>query len=369
VKCRAGEYEESIKRCHESIEAAPDWPAKALNYPILAIAQGKLGQVAESRRALGLLTSVISDWTQQMYQFGPDYWVTSLGATGYWPVSVWDWLECQLYGHEAQRLLGIESVDDPRLHMLRARAFAGLRRSAKADVEYSIALKLSPDDNQVQLETHRNRAYVHVSQGEFVRAATEFAKASALAPDDSDLWRFQALAHLGAGDFDAYRQVCRGMVARFQDTQDAAVAYDVIDACVLRDESLDDMSQLIPLAEVGSAWYVGAIRVLGAANYRAGRFSEAVRCYQDASNVTRLRARDWEFLAMAHERLGQVAEAHQCLAEAIQWIDEANRQELDDLTGVSPVWEGWHEAIDVPMLLTEVKALLGRDNLKTPPSR
>jgi len=363
------EYEEAIKRCHESIEAAPAWPAKALNYPILAIAHKKLGHDTEAHQALDRIAAVMNEWTQQMYENRTGYWVMNLGASGHWPVTCWEWLECQLYDREARRLLGVEAADDPRLHVLRARGFAGLRQNIRADAEYAIALELSPNDVQVQLEAHRNRAYCYVHTKEFGRAATEFALASALALDDSDLWRFQALAHLGAEDFDAYRQVCRGMVDRFKDTQDSAVAYDVVDACVLQPDSLDDMSRLIPLATVGARWYVGGIRILGAANYRAGQFNEAIGRYRDASRMTRLRARDWEFLAMAHERLGQVDEARRCLAEAIRWIDEANRQELDDLTGAHPVWEGWHEAIDVPLLLQEAKTLIDGDTTSTPSSR
>ncbi|MBI2826010.1 MAG: protein kinase [Planctomycetia bacterium] len=358
AKCRAGAHEEAIRRCHESLEADPHWPAKGLNYPILAIAHSKLGQDTEARRAARWLSITMNDWTQQMYEHGPDSWVGSLGATGHWPVSGWEWLECQLHRREVEGLLGIDSEDDPRIRMLRARGFAGLRRPVEAEAEFAIALELSPDDPQVRLETHRNRAYCHIRKREFGPAATEFALANIVAPDDSDLWRFQAFATLGAGDVAAYRQVCRGMVARFRDTRDSAVAYDVIDACVLQPSALEDMSELIPLAELGATWYVGAIRMLGAAHYRAGHFDDAVRCYEAASRMTLLRARDLAFLAMAHMRLGHVDQAQRSMAEATLWIDEANRQELDDLTGSHPVWEGWYESIDTPLLLEEAQSVI-----------
>jgi serine/threonine protein kinase/Flp pilus assembly protein TadD len=366
AKCRAGEYEEAIKRCHQSIEAVPSWSAKPLNYPILAISHHALGQDDEARRALDDSSKAMSDWTRQMYQQEPEYWVTGLNATGHWPVSCWDWLEFQLYDREARRRLGVEPVDDPRLHMLRARGFAGLRKLVKADAEYSIALKLSPNDPRVRLETYRNRAYYAVHKQEFHFAAIEFARASALAPDDSDLWRFRAFARSAAGDIDGYRRECREMVARFKDTKDPAVAYDVVDVCVVRPDAIDDLRQLIPLAKLGATWYVGGLRILGAAHCRAGQYADAVRVYQEASELTHLRARDWGLLAIAHQRLGHAEEARACLTNAARWVDEANRQEFDDLTATHPVWGGWYESINVQRLLAEARTLIDRD-LTSPP--
>ncbi len=369
AKCRDGAYDEAIARCHQSMQATPEWPAKALNYPILVIAHHHLGQDAEARRSMADLAGVVNDWTRQMYESGLEGWMANMGATGYCPISVWDWVECKHYEQEARRLLGMESVDDPRLHMLRARGFAGLRQLDNADAEYDIALKMSPDDRQVRLESHRNRGYLFARKRDFGRAAVEFASAGALAPRDSDLPRFQAFAHSSAGDVEAYRRVCRDMAARFMDTRDSMAAYDVVDACVVRADSLDDMTALIPLARLGATWYVGGIRILGAAHCRAGQFDDAVRCYEEASKLTPLRARDWGFLAMAHQRLGHADKARRCLFEANRWIDEANRHELDDLTDSRPVWGGWYEPIEVPRLLQEAQALIDWDSAPRVPSQ
>jgi len=359
--CRAGRYEEAIERCGQSIEATPPWPARPLNYPILAIAHHALGHDANARRALDQSSRTMDDWMQQMYQQTSGPWVSTMNVTGNWPISCWDFLACQLYDREARQRLGVEVVDDPRLHTLRARGFAGLRQLVKADAEYSIALKLSPDDPQVRQESYRNRAYYAVHKREFDRAASEFASASALAPDDSDLMRFQAFAFSAAENVAEYRRVCRDMVARFANTQDPGVAYDVVDACVAQPDALDDLTQLIPLAKLGATWYVGGIRMLGAAHCRAGQFDDAVRVYHEASELTPLRARDWGVLALAHQRLGHAQQARRCLAEAARWIDEANRQEFDDLTATHPVWGGWYEPMYVQRLLAEARALVDGD--------
>ena len=358
ANCRAGEYHDAIRRCHESLAVAPEWPAKGLNYPVLAIAHHHLGQDVEARRALDQMSDAIAEWTAQMYHGGLDSWVRDMNAKGDWPISWWDWLECQIYAREARSLLGVESIDDPRLHVLRARAFAGLRQSANAEEEYAVALKLSPDDTQIRLEYHRNRAYVLVHRRELAGAASEFAKASELSPDDSDLWRFQAFAHSACGAVDAYRKVCRNMLARFQNTTDRAVAYDVVDACVARGNAVDDVSALMSLAELGAGWYVGGLRILGAACCRSGQFGDAVDYYEQTAELTRLRARDWLFLSIAHQKLGHTDEARRCLNEAAAWIEKANSRTLDDQSGAHPVWGGWYEPIDTLILYEEVERLL-----------
>jgi hypothetical protein len=47
-------------------------------------------------------------------------------------------------------------------------------------------------------------------------------------------------------------------------------------------------------------------------------------------------------------------------------MEEANRQELDDLTGTRPAWGGWNEPIVAPLLVREAEALL-RDAGQKPP--
>ena len=64
---------------------------------------------------------------------------------------------------------------------------------------------------------------------------------------------------------------------------------------------------------------------------------------------------------MAHYRLGHAEEARGCLVEAARWIDEANREELDDPTDTRPAWGNWHETVVYPLLLREAEALLGAE--------
>src|SRR5260370_25827729 len=125
------------------------------------MAHHRLGQAAEARQALDAAAEAIDRWIRDRYQNQEEKnWIVHLGATADWPIAWWDWLECQLHYREARMLIdGSPPPDDPRLHVLRARAFAGLRWAEKAIPEYDAALKLSPQDPQIRLDSHRNRGY------------------------------------------------------------------------------------------------------------------------------------------------------------------------------------------------------------------
>lgn len=356
---RAGQYELAAQRLRESLIGYPDWAARAMSYPVLAMAHHRMGQAAAARQALDAAAEAIDRWTRDRYQFQGGEYSTHHGATAHWPIAWWDCLECQLYYREAKLLIdGSAPPDDPRLHVLRARALAGLRWSEQAIPEYEAALNLSPQDVLIRGEAHHNRADHHTRLHQWGEAAAEFAKASELWPQHSDFWLYRAVAHLAAGDLDAYRQTCTNMLDRFENTEDRATAATVLQGCVLRDDALADMARLMPMTRVADPiWHWGAW-VRGAALYRAGRFEESVRCFESAEKLFRPRAWDWCFLAMAHHRLGHAEEARRCLLEAAHWIDEANRLQRDDPTSLGPSWGSWHESVVYPVLLREADMLL-----------
>ena len=68
---------------------------------------------------------------------------------------------------------------------------------------------------------------------------------------------------------------------------------------------------------------------------------------------------------MAHHRPGHAAQARRCLVEAACWIDEANREELDDPAGTRPAWGRWDESVEYPLLLREAEELLGANEKTT----
>jgi tetratricopeptide (TPR) repeat protein len=192
--------------------------------------------------------------------------------------------------------------------------------------------------------------------------------ASELRPDDSYLWRFRAIAQFASGDLPAYRQTCAAILDRFRADQGGVQAANVLLACVLRDDALSDMGQLLPLCDLADPiWHWGSW-VRASALYRAGRYEESVRCFEAASEIYPPRAWEWCFLAMAHQRLGHHSEAKRCLTAATMWIHEADREQMDDLTGTRPVWGEWYEPVVYRILLREAEALMG-DGAATQPSQ
>ena len=73
-----------------------------------------------------------------------------------------------------------------------------------------------------------------------------------------------------------------------------------------RVERVIRLAELAVNGAVDARWKESSLRVLGAALYRAGRFEDAIRRFDES---IRFRSgisgpKDWAFLAMAHYRLG-----------------------------------------------------------------
>src|SRR5690606_16593079 len=142
------------------------------------------------------------------------------------------WLEFQHYYRQAKLLIdGVTPTEDPRQRVLRCRSFASLRWNTRAEKEYELALQVAPEDQQIRLEAYRTRGYCRIDERQWGAAATEFASACALDPDDVYLWRFRAVANVAAGDVAGYTETCRGMLERFEGTSDSRVACNLLLAC------------------------------------------------------------------------------------------------------------------------------------------
>jgi eukaryotic-like serine/threonine-protein kinase len=351
---RAGQYDEAIERLKEAPVVAPShWAIGRIGYPVLAMAQHRLGHESEARQALDEAARVLDQWTEERYT----------GGDAAWPAVWWDYLECQLNFREAKLLIdGAPPPDDPRLHVLRARALAGLDSVGQAAAEFDIALTLSPNDKQIRMEAHRNQGRCCVDRRQWHDAADEFRKAAEIRPDDASLWRSRAVAHFADGDVEAYRQTCMAMLDRFAQTEDRLTAGNVMTACVLRDNAIPDMARLLALIRLSDQLWHWGDTVRGAALYRAGRYQECVQCFEMAAKTYRPRAWEWCFLAMAHYRLGDTDEARRCQSEARCWIEGANQHEGDDPSATQPVWGGWNEPVVYPLLVREAEALLKQES-------
>ncbi len=234
---RAGQYDKVVRQLQEWV-AQPHWPIGWLSYPVLAMAHYRLGHETEARQALDEAARILDRWTQERYAARGENWAIHAGGDAVWPAPWWDYLECQLLYAEARELIdGAPPPDDPRLHVLRARAFAGLDWMEQAASEFDAALRLSPQDPQLRLEAHHNRGRLYVDRRRWRDAAAEFSKAAELEPDNAKVCACRALAHFADGDVDAYRQTCKAMLEHFGRTEDRFASGNVLLPCVLRDDA------------------------------------------------------------------------------------------------------------------------------------
>ena len=355
---RAEQFEPAAAALHETLTLSPEWEAKRIAYPALAMTYHRLGRDADARRALDDAAQTIEDWTSQICQTNNVNWAVHQGV-GNWPIYWWDWMECRLFYREAKLLIdGSAPPADPRLHVIRARAFAGLQRTRMAIDEYDAAVAGLPDDFQIQCERHRMRGYYY-GYRDWPQAAREFAEARRLMPDQAKIRNFEAISQLAAGNSHLYQQLCAEMLDRFAATQDPHSAHDIVFACVLRPDALPDPAKLIPVARVAARLHHGNCRVIGAACCRAGQYEEAVRQLEESAQLYLPRAWEWCFLAMAQHHLGHAEEAQRCLQAAARWIAEADRTTPVDVRHNQLVWGGFTERLEFPLLYAEAAALIG----------
>ena len=355
---RAGQYDRAIQRLREFTASPLGKLPAAMSYPIQAMAHYRLDQAEESRAAFDSASRARQQWIEQLYSAGKEHWPILLGASGEWPIEPLDWLEFELHYRECCVLLGQPLPgDDARLRVLRGRAFAALRRHREnADDEYRAALELRPDDPSIQLEVHRNSGYGFVELRQFDRAATEFAVASQLKPDDVRLWTLVAVSQLAAQNVAGYRETCAAMLDRFGTSADRGVLHTSVWTCLLRPDSLNDMTRLIPAAESAAQWWIDSEQVLVGAYYRVGKYEQAIGSLRQLAKVSRLKPTNLFFAAMAHHCLGEKDMARRRLTEAIAAMN----------TSVG----GWDEEIAAHVLRGEAEALIdGRSSTTDDPAQ
>jgi tetratricopeptide (TPR) repeat protein len=246
-----------------------------------------------------------------------------------------------------------------RGHPENAKAHAGLgrvfrvqRKLPEAEIATREAIRLLPAptaDVQTMAGYQRQLGEILMEQRKCAQAIPCFTQLGSLQPNEPWWWYFRALAHLGAGDGDGYRDVCRSMLARWGKARDYPTAERVLYTCVTVPAAVADPEQLVALARAdGEAPQVRRFRILGAALYRNGKFEEAVRQFREAK--TESRKDPWEscFLAMALQRLGRRDEARRSLDAVFTWGEQMREQSAVP----------WWTAIEMQALIDEAERLL-----------
>jgi serine/threonine protein kinase/tetratricopeptide (TPR) repeat protein len=202
----------------------------------------------------------------------------------------------------------------------------------------------------------------HARNGEWTEAASDFARAIELTPDDHELYHSLAVTLVQTGDLEAYREHCRRIVARFAATDHPNIAERMAKDCLVLAAPGVDLESVARLADTAVAVgdshpHFGWFRFAnGLAEYRQGRFANAARHMTQVLSKADNGYRDIEaymVLAMAQHHLNEEAEADSALAKGLE-IEQAKLPKLD--TGdIGPFWIDW---IIAHALIREAKALI-----------
>jgi serine/threonine protein kinase/tetratricopeptide (TPR) repeat protein len=196
------------------------------------------------------------------------------------------------------------------------------------------------------------------------RAAECYARVLKRGPtDDGHFWFEHAALLLLSGDRPGYARACARMVERCGTKAPDLRAYHVARACTLAGGAVAEASLPGRLAETELKDHAGdfwSLTEQGALHYRAGRFREAVPLFEQSLRADPKSGRavlNWLWLALAHQRLGQAAEARRWLGKAQAWLDRySDGMPARAEQGLGLHLHNWLEA---HVLRREAEALLG----------
>jgi tetratricopeptide (TPR) repeat protein len=183
---------------------------------------------------------------------------------------------------------------------------------------------------------------------DWANAADSYARALNLSDTkDGHAWFEYAAVSLLSNDSQRYTQACTHMIQFLGDVKLKGArprSYHVARACTLSPECPVDASNLSRLTETelkASIDQFWSLTEQGALAYRASRFQEAVSLFEKSLRAEPQCGRaivNWLWLALAHDRLGNVQEARRWLERSQKWLD----QYQDGMPTRAERWFGLH---------------------------
>jgi tetratricopeptide (TPR) repeat protein len=195
---------------------------------------------------------------------------------------------------------------------------------------------LAPTETQV-LQWHDRQGSRLIGVENWAAAARQYELLLARQPD-SNAWRFVACGcYLAAGDRDGLRRHAEEMLRRNRESTNLVHVDWTVKSCLIARDTLPDPTPAIRLAErlekadPAEPFYPWLLVSRGIALYRAGSaVDEAVTWLARARAVNQppllCAALADLFLAMARARQGRADEARQSLAEAVRFLETADRE-------------------------------------------
>jgi eukaryotic-like serine/threonine-protein kinase len=275
-------------------------------------------------------------------------------------------------GHQDEAIVHLEkavSLAPGAVEARRNLALALLARDRPADsVEHLRAVLVSEPDNAAVHQALRT-ALLRLGRLEEARAAWKKALAANLG--EHEAWSGYPELCLFLGDKDEFKWARTELLARFRDTTDPYVAERVGRACLLLPGSEEELRQAVALtrraAAVADVKYDWArpyfLFAQGLANYRRGRFDEAIAVLSGQARDTRYIGPSARLVAaMALYRKGKTDEARAALTAAVEpydwgaakadrrdvWIPHVLRREAEALIlpSLPAFLEGKHQPRD-----------------------
>jgi tetratricopeptide (TPR) repeat protein len=259
---------------------------------------------------------------------------------------------------------------DWTLNDFRGRVHVQLGLRNKAEADYSRARELGPTDS----DFFTRWGHEHAWNGQWHQAAADFAQALALGDRDARTGVALALARLQEDNIQGYRQTCADLLKGISTDDHPRVVERVVLACGLLPDTLDNPSQAVDQVEKtlminrdlldpkdrGDGPDLAILR--GVSLYRANRFAEAAERLEAVfkAGLPPPYFRHYQtiikyFLALAHHRLGHVAEAQKWLDQALQETET----EIKNRSATSPRYPSqWTTYVQLQHLRRESEALI-----------
>ena len=203
------------------------------------------------------------------------------------------------------------------------------------------------------------RADIHFVLGNYAAGMADCRKVVELSPLKVRAWYALALAHLHGADNDGYRQVCAGMLERFQGSTDSHALYFTAWTCLLGPNAVTDWKQPLTVAEKLLAEdpnNCDKLNTLGGILFRASRLDEAAArlteaeaAFKDTSNLRGSILYNWLLQAMTQYHLGNSEQAEAYYDQAMKQVAQPTPN------GTTPV--GWNRQLTLRLLRQEYESL------------
>jgi tetratricopeptide (TPR) repeat protein len=365
---RQDRYEDALRKLRQSNpnlagnSADAEGTLDSMLFAVSSMVEEKMGQHSKAQTALQQAWDALEAWRHDP-EMGEriDRW--------------WDCrLQAELLCREAiQVVKALPSRPKGPLSAIRWRNWGySLRqqnRLKEAEAAFHKAIQMKPDDAPAQL----GLGDIQARQGDWKGAAESFACGLRHDPDDSWKWFQLSALYLATDNREAYRKTCQELLKRFGDqpfkqpgdSRAPMIADRCAKPCLLvadaiPDELREKVQRLAGLAITQpnhnlQPWF---LLCKGLADYRAGRYPEAIARLQEGQprpDGVAYDASVFALLAMAHHRRGHAQEAREALQRARAIV--AVMMPDPDKGRPFPDWL-WHDWIHARFLLHEAEEVL-----------